>query len=62
MRSMEPVTRPGDAGALAEAIVRLAADPLLRTRLGVAARELSRAFGWDAIAAQTVEVYRAVTR
>lgn len=41
---------PGDAGALAEAILALARDPLRRQRLSQAARTLARAFTWPQIA------------
>lgn len=51
---------PGDAGALAGAIVSLLEDPDERARLGAAgqARALER-FTWRACAEATVEVYRA---
>jgi glycosyltransferase involved in cell wall biosynthesis len=51
---------PHDAPALATAILRLAGDAALRQRLGVGARELSREFGWEQIAARTLEVFHAV--
>lgn len=41
---------PDDAGALAAALARLAADPSLRERLGAAGRTLAAAFSWPAIA------------
>ena len=44
---------------LAAAVNRLAGDPELAARLGRAGRERAvRDFGWDAVAAQTVELYR----
>ena len=46
----------------AEQVNRLAADPDLATRFGRAGRERAlTAFGWDAIAAETVELYRSLT-
>lgn len=42
---------PGDAGALADALVRLAAEPSLRRRLGAAARQRARReFDWSHVA------------
>jgi len=40
---------PGDAGALAEAISRLYADPDLRRRLGEAAREVAQRHAWSRV-------------
>jgi len=51
---------PDDAAALAEAITRLADSPELRQGLGQGAKETSKAFGWDHIAEQTLEVYHAI--
>lgn len=51
---------PEDPQALAEAIVLLAADPDLRHRLGTGAQNLSERFRWDKIAAQTLDLYRAI--
>ncbi|WP_371792406.1 glycosyltransferase family 4 protein [Streptomyces sp. NBC_01471] len=50
---------PGDAGALAAALSRLLADPVLRARLGAAGRErvLAR-FTWKQAAIGTAERYR----
>jgi len=46
----------------AEQVNRLATDPDLATRFGRAGRERAlTAFGWDAIAAETVELYRSLT-
>jgi starch synthase len=56
-------SEPGafEAG-FAEQVNRLAADPDLATRLGRAGRERAvTAFGWDAIAAETVQLYRSLT-
>jgi glycosyltransferase involved in cell wall biosynthesis len=51
---------PGDAGALAAALERLAVDPSLRARLGSAGREHVRAqFSWDRIVARWEECYAA---
>lgn len=49
---------PADVGALATAMSRLAADADLRSRLGEAGKIRSARFGWDAIAAQYVELYQ----
>ena len=52
---------PGDAPALADAIVRLAEDPELRARLGErAGEEAVREHAWSEIATRTVDVYRRV--
>ena len=51
---------PRDAKALSQALVRLAADSLLRRRLGAGALALSKQFDWRLIAAHTLEVYDAV--
>jgi alpha-maltose-1-phosphate synthase len=46
---------------LAEGVNRLAADPALAARYGRAGRERAvRAFAWDAVAEQTVELYRSL--
>jgi glycosyltransferase involved in cell wall biosynthesis len=51
---------PGDPGALAAALERLAVDPGLRQRLGSAGREHVRAhFSWDSIVARWEECYAA---
>jgi starch synthase len=57
--------RPSDPEAferaLAAAINELAADPIRRTAMGKAGRRRAVAsFGWPAIAAQTVELYRSL--
>jgi glycosyltransferase involved in cell wall biosynthesis len=38
---------PGDAGALAQALLRIAGDDELRARLGAAARERAAAYTWE---------------
>ena len=50
---------PDDPDALADALVRLLADPLVAERLGAAgrARAVDR-FSWDAAAERTLELYR----
>jgi glycosyltransferase involved in cell wall biosynthesis len=53
---------PGDAGALAAALVRLGADPGLRARLGAAARERAAAFTWERTAAALLGVLREAAR
>lgn len=51
---------PGDGGALAEALRRLAADPALRRRLGRRAQKTAARFSPEAIAPRVVEVYRSL--
>ena len=52
---------PGDAGALADALVRALGDEALRRRLGRAGRRrVLERFTWAATAAGTVEQYRAL--
>ncbi|WP_114393905.1 glycosyltransferase family 4 protein [Oleisolibacter albus] len=46
-----------DSAALAEAILRLARDPALRSRMGVAARALSDRFTIDRMCAETEALY-----
>ena len=49
-----------DAQALANAILRLAADPELRRTLGAGAMALSQQFRWQTIAADTLTLYRTI--
>ncbi|MEN9939012.1 MAG: hypothetical protein RLZZ387_5591 [Chloroflexota bacterium] len=49
---------PGDVGALAGAIQRLAEDAALRERLGEAGRDLAAQFGWEAIAVRHEKLYQ----
>jgi len=52
---------PGDAGALATAILELLADPERRARIGEAGRaRVAERFSWTAAAERTVEQYREV--
>jgi alpha-maltose-1-phosphate synthase len=52
---------PDDPAALAAALNSLLLDPARATALGAAGRKRAAAeFGWDAIAAQTVELYEAL--
>lgn len=52
---------PGNAGALADAIRKLIADPSFRTRLGDAAQRLQRAkYTLEAMADSYIDVYRGV--
>ena len=50
---------PDDPAALAEAMSRVAADPVLRERLAAQARLRAPLFTWQRAAEQTVAVYRA---
>jgi glycosyltransferase involved in cell wall biosynthesis len=51
---------PGDAPAIAGAVVGLLADEDARRRLGAAARELAREkYAWERIAARLIRVYEA---
>jgi glycosyltransferase involved in cell wall biosynthesis len=54
------VTAPGDSAALAEALVRLLSDPLLRDRLRAGGKETSRGFTPGRMANETLAVYRSV--
>lgn len=54
------VTDGWDPDALAEPLRKLAADPELRRRLGEAARRRAEAMTWDAVARETMAVYREV--
>jgi glycosyltransferase involved in cell wall biosynthesis len=50
---------PEDPGALAEALTELTGDPTARERLASAARDAaSGPYSWDAVAAQTLALYR----
>lgn len=51
------LVEPSDAGALAQALDRMVADPALRTRLGSASREQARSFSWEACVDRHVELY-----
>lgn len=51
---------PGDPEALAQVVGELIDDPLQRRRLGLFARQLSRAFTWDKIAARHRAIYEQV--
>jgi glycosyltransferase involved in cell wall biosynthesis len=53
---------PRDAGALARAIERLAADAALRARLAGGAKALAAQFSWDEIAARHEQLYRRLAR
>jgi glycosyltransferase involved in cell wall biosynthesis len=52
---------PSDPISLANAIERLLVDRELRNQLEHGAREASKHYTWDRIAAQTIDVYRKVT-
>ncbi|HUR62104.1 MAG TPA: glycosyltransferase [Candidatus Thermoplasmatota archaeon] len=49
---------PGDAAALAQALVGVLADAALRARLGAANHQRSAGQTWDAVAQRTLEVLR----
>ena len=51
---------PGDAGALAGAVARLAGDPQLRAAMGRAARERTISRSWAALGDQLIAHYSAV--
>jgi glycosyltransferase involved in cell wall biosynthesis len=51
---------PHDAGALADAIVRVCEQPQLRARLASAGRARAGDFTWDAAASRMVELYGSV--
>jgi glycosyltransferase involved in cell wall biosynthesis len=51
---------PGDAGELADALQRLAADPTLRRRLSVAGRERAQDFGPEVVAERLGTLYDAL--
>lgn len=53
---------PEDPSALSEGIYRVMIEPGLRPRLETGARELSRQFSWDKIAAQTARIFAGVAR
>ena len=52
----------GDEKALADALLQLVRDPKRNARLGANGAQSVRAFDWDAIAAQYLEVYAAAQR
>ena len=51
---------PGDAGALAQAVLTLLADASLRARLGGGARQAAAAYSWDRLAPIAEQAYRMV--
>ncbi len=53
---------PGDQRALAEAILRLIADPALRARMGASGLEHVQEFGWDRVATRVEAYYGFVIR
>jgi phosphatidylinositol alpha-mannosyltransferase len=56
------LVEPGDHRELAEAILRLIADPALRARMGESGLERVEEFGWDRIAARVEAYYGFVIR
>lgn len=60
-RGAARLVQPGDSIALAAELNELVSSPELRAELSTAAaRAVEGEFGWDAIAARTIEVYRSV--
>ena len=60
-RPTTPTTRPASSAGSPRRVNQLAADPDLAARFGRAGRERAvTAFGWDAVAEQTVELYRSL--
>jgi glycosyltransferase involved in cell wall biosynthesis len=62
LRRLEPdrqflVVPPGAPAALAEAVMRLAHDPVLAANLGAAGRALAERCGWPALASEVAAVY-----
>jgi phosphatidylinositol alpha 1,6-mannosyltransferase len=55
------LVKPGDPRALIEAVSRLAADPALRGRLGLAARRRVLSRSWSALTDELIGHYAAVT-
>lgn len=53
---------PGDVGALADAVARVASDPELRARLEAGAAALAAEFTWERIAARTAEFLESLAR
>ncbi len=51
---------PGNPSALAGAVMRVFADHPLRIRLQAGAKDLSKLFTWDSIAAETLRVFKSV--
>jgi glycosyltransferase involved in cell wall biosynthesis len=51
---------PDDAPALTAALLRLADEPGLRTRLAEGAQKVGARIAWPTLAAETVEVYQSV--
>jgi 2-deoxystreptamine N-acetyl-D-glucosaminyltransferase/2-deoxystreptamine glucosyltransferase len=49
---------PGDVAALAAALDRVVADPVLRARLADGARRRSQQYSWPVLAARVSAVYR----
>jgi len=54
------LVEPGDADALARAILRLATDAPLRARLGAAGKDAAKRFNWPDVAASYARLYRSV--
>ena len=56
------LVEPRDPEGLAEAAMRLAADPALRARLETGAAALAQEFTWERIARRTAEFFTALMR
>jgi glycosyltransferase involved in cell wall biosynthesis len=53
------LVEPGDVGALAGSLRRLAGDGALRHRLGSGGQERVKGFAWGAVAGSYLEIYQA---
>jgi L-malate glycosyltransferase len=54
------LSEPGDAGALAQNVIRLLREPPLTSRLATNAHQESRRYGWAAVREQWLDVYRSL--
>lgn len=56
------LVKPGDADALAAALIEIAAAPRIREELGVAARKAAASHTWQTNAERVIEAYRGLDR
>lgn len=54
------LARPGDAGSLADAMLRVATDPVFRAHLSGAGPDVAARYTWEASAARHAAIYREV--